>query len=525
MDLEKSRRGGEAGSPAVRAARLACCALAGLLVAAAAGADPGAPSIMRLSTPQSPADAIRELHLERNKSLYVTTEYTVRRVSVGDPTILDVVVLSPRELQFVPKAIGHTNVVIWDPRGTPQAALEVSVGTTHSNIESDLRRVLGAQDIRVDSAGESIVLTGSVPNALVAEQAVDVTQAMFGKKGKDEHPIINLLEVGGGQQVMIEVVLAEMARSWGREIGSNFTAALSNGDVRVFSFVDHLSRFPSSTTENGQVGGLRLSDAINLIGLFTTGSGNTYTLLLDVLEENGIAKVLARPNLVARSGETASFLSGGEIPIPIVQSSLSNSITVEFKEFGVGVSFTPTVLAPGRIHLKVAPEASQPDFSFGTSVSGTTVPAFITRKASTSIELGDGETFAIAGLLNEQVNEMAAKYPILGDIPVLGALFSSRKFQKNESELVILVTPRLVKPLGPGPHPLPTDNFIEPDGFEFYLLGRIEGAEREGPPASGAPPNAYGAIPAPMQPAAPAVGGGLIGSAGHRVAALPEENL
>jgi pilus assembly protein CpaC len=203
---------------------------------------------------------------------------------------------------------------------------------------------------------------------------------------------------------------------------------------------------------------------------------------------------------VARSGESASFLVGGEVPIPIAQGGAFGSITVEYKPFGVGLSFTPTVLAPDRIHLKVSPEVSQPDFTFGTEVEGTVVPAFNSRRATTSVELKHGQSLVIAGLLSEELREQVSQYPVLGQIPILGGLFRSSKFEKNQTELVIIVTPALVKPLGRGPHPLPTDHFIEPSAAEFYLYGWLEGR-----------------APAEETPA------GLIGEAGYRISPTPKE--
>jgi pilus assembly protein CpaC len=190
-------------------------------------------------------------------------------------------------------------------------------------------------------------------------------------------------------------------------------------------------------------------------------------------------------------------LIGGEVPIPIAQGGAFGSITVEFKTFGIAVEFTPTVLGPERINLEVAPEVSEPDFTLGVESGGFTTPGFVTRRASTSVELGDGQTFAIAGLLKDNTTEFIEKYPLLGDVPVLGALFRSSDYRREETELVILVTPRLVRPLPEGPPPLPTDHFVDPNAFEFFLLGALE-SQREGEPESGA-------------------SAGLVGPSGHRV--------
>jgi pilus assembly protein CpaC len=296
--------------------------------------------------------------------------------------------------------------------------------------------------------------------------------------------IVNLIEVGGNHQVMLKVVIAEMSRTSGREFGTNFAAMISagSGSIGVDSLIGGLS-----TVEVGEDGMKHLASGLtDLFGSFAGfGALELLEVAMDLLDEQGLSKILAEPTLVARSGESASFLVGGEIPIPIAQGGAFGSVTVQYKSFGVGLSFTPTVLGPDRIHLVVNPEVSRADFTFGTQVGGTLVPGFTTRRASTSVELADGQSFMIAGLLNEELRELAAKYPVLGDLPILGSLFRSTQFRKEETELVIIVTPTLVKPLGPGPHSLPTDHFVEPSPLEFYLWGALEGMppEDRGTPA------------------------------------------
>jgi pilus assembly protein CpaC len=213
------------------------------------------------------------------------------------------------------------------------------------------------------------------------------------------------------------------------------------------------------------------SSAINALLRFT-GSDRTWTVFIDALKENGLVKILAEPTLVTLSGQEARFLAGGEFPIPVPQE---RSVTIVFKSFGVGLSFTPTVLSDDKISMQVAPEVSDLDFSTAVVLGGFVVPGLTTRRASTVIELANGQSFAIAGLLRETVREAVTKFPVLGDIPILGALFRSTSFQKNESELIIIVTPHLVKPLDMAKQTLPTDQFIEPNDFEWYLLGMLEG--------------------------------------------------
>jgi pilus assembly protein CpaC len=472
---------------------------------------------VRLSVPEDEEEIFHELAMEAGKSVYVRTEYRVKRVSVGAPEILDVVVISPRKLQFVAKSPGATNVVLWDTNNEPQAAVDVHVGTANSHIAAELRRVLDSEDIQVESAGRAVVLKGSVSSALAMEQALAVSRAFFSKDPKAH--VINMLEVGGNHQVMIEVKIAELSRTLRHQLGTNFRAIIgSDGEIfEVFNFLDNLTSFDSRELtfdlDKFKLTGLEevfeISERVSLGGgAYSIGTG-IYEVFFDVLEQNGLGKILAEPTLVARSGETARFLVGGEVPIPVAQGGAFGSITVEFKAFGVAVDFTPTVLSPERIHLSVSPEVSEPDFTLGTAVGGILVPGFNSRRASTGVVLADGQSFAIAGLLRDDLNEVVREYPVLGDIPILGGLFRSSQFLKEETELVMIVTPRLVKPLGPGPHSLPTDHFVEPSAFEFYLLGRLEGRAEPPPPAETVttrPPHAAG----------------LIGGAGHRITAVPE---
>jgi pilus assembly protein CpaC len=433
---------------------------------------------IRLSVPLDEQARLHNLLIERGKSISISTDYAVKRVSVGDPSILDVAALGAREVQLVAKTVGITNVLLWDNKGMPQAVIEVHVGTPFTYIEQSIQRIMENDSITVTGAGNAVVLGGSVPSDVILDQALKLATAMIGD-GDDETRIVNLIEVGGNHQVMLKVVIAEMSRTFNMEFGTNFSAMISSGSgsIGIDSLVGGLSTIEKDT--EGMAKGLARGFT-DLFGSFAGfGALELLEVAMDLLDEQGLSKVLAEPTLVARSGETASFLVGGEVPIPVAQGGAFGSITIEYHDFGVGLSFTPTVLGPDRIHLVVNPEVSRADFTFGTEVDGTIVPGFKSRRASTSVELADGQSFMIAGLLNEELREIAAKYPLLGDLPVLGNLFRSTKFMKEETELVIIITPTLVKTLGPGPHPLPTDHFIEPTATEFYLWGALEGKPPE----------------------------------------------
>jgi pilus assembly protein CpaC len=452
--------------------------------------------IIHLAKPTRDEDMIRSLELEIGKAAILRTAFQVKRVSVGNPKILDVVVLSPREIQLVPSTIGETNLVLWDPAGAPQAAIDIHVGAAFTQIERQLRKLLGTDEIHVDSAGEAVVLSGSVSSPAQVERAIAIAQAFFPED--PESKVVNALEVGGNQQVMIEVIFAEMTKTLGRRFAVNWDTIIRTG-AKTFafsSFLDGLTSLDNDADSNA----LLLTDRVNLVGAFANSDSFAFSAFIDVAKQKGLAKVLARPTLIARSGQHASFLVGGEIPVPIAQGGAFGSITIEWKSFGVGMDFSPVVLGEDRIFLEISPEVSEPDLTLGIVRSGVLTPGFVTRRSSTAIELGDGQSFAIAGLLRDSVKESVEKFPLLGDIPVLGALFRSSQYRREETELVMIVTPHLVKPLPPGPQPLPTDSFVEPNDFEFYLLGALEAqSQNHDGDASGT------------------ASGALIGPAGHRV--------
>jgi pilus assembly protein CpaC len=452
-----------------------------------------------LDTASSAEEAVRSLALEKGKSVIVRTEYGVTRVAVGDPKIADVVVLRTSEIQIVAKEVGATNVVIWGG-GQIMAAIDLHVGSTYSAIESEIQRVVGVGDVHIESAGNSVVLSGSVPDAASVEHVVAIARAHF--PDKEGQGIVNLLTVGGNQQVMIEVTVSEINRTDNKAMASNWAATIFH-DEKTFRFFGMPDRLITPTINELGQEVIEFSPIVNFIGsAFPIGTG-AYELFVNALDEDGVGKILAEPTLVARTGETARFLSGGEVPIPIAQSE--ERITVVYKEFGVGIAFTPTVLSDDRIHLDVTTEVSQVDFGLGTAVSGTTVPGFRTRRASTGVEVGEGQTFAIAGLLRDEVTSRVAMYPFLGQIPIIGMLFRSSTTEKVSTELVLLVRPRLIKPLDPQAlPPLPTDYYDEPNWFEFYLMGRVEGFDNR---VAAAEPQA-----------------GFVGDAGYRLPASPEED-
>jgi len=501
--------------------------------------------VVELAAPTNAAGRLHHIFLERGKSTLVRTQFDVKRIAVGRPTIADVVVIGPREVQIVARTIGETNLLLWNRNGRVEMAVDLGVGPPHSSLEAELRRILENPTIQVDGTGAAIILKGTVDSPVDMQRALEVARASIPREsvqaqGEDggretlnieegDDRVVNLMTVGGNQQVMIEVVVAEMKRTLDRSLGTNFAGVTQSGghNVRFFSLLQGLTRYdPAALVDLGVMAG----ENVNFITMISKGSQN-FEFFIEALQQDGLLKILAEPNLVARTGQDAQFLVGGEIPIPVPQSGAFGVITIQFKEFGVGVKFTPTVLGTDRIHLLVDTQVSEPDYSRQVRIGSYVVPAFITRRAETGIELGDGESFGIAGLLQDEVRETIDRFPVLGDIPILGALFRSTRFQKRQTELVILVRPRLVKPLPPGPYDLPTDHFVEPDAAEFFLLGSLEGNAWSR--LWGSTKEVFGAGPdettadISIEPSAgdPLIDG-MAGDAGHRLdVGLAEEEL
>jgi len=395
----------------------------------------------------------------------------IKRVSVGAPGIADAIIMSteakgayPQQISLIGKAPGTTNITLWGQNNEVFTVLDLEVSPDISRLKETLHKVLPEEkDIRVAANHDNITLSGTVSSASNLSQVLAMAESYAPKK------VITLLEVAGVHQVMLEVRVSEMSRSVMKRLGVNFN--YFRGADFGLSLLGGLTSISEITSASSAA--IDVSSGINAIFRFHQNDA-TWTGFIDALKENGMIKILAEPTLISLSGQTASFLAGGEFPIPVPQR---DSVTIEYKSYGVGLTFTPTVLNTGKISLKVAPEVSELDYSNVITIYGYVVPALTTRRASTVIELADGQSFAIAGLIKETTRQVVAKFPLLGDIPILGALFRSTSFQKNESELVIIVTPRLVKPLDLARQALPTDQYVEPDDFEFYLLGALEGRQ------------------------------------------------
>lgn len=413
--------------------------------------------------------ATQKINVEVGKSVVVQTSQPVSRVSIAAPNVADFILLTPNQIYVTGKGPGVTNMTLWGADDRVSAIYDVESLPDVTRVMSKLQQVLPEEkNIRVHATHDSVTLTGKVSSTASAAHALAVAEAFNTSK---EQKIINLLEVGGVQQVMLEVRVAEMSRALGRRLGINFVAG-SNGSIGT-SLIGNLGSI-DTFTGSGAAGNLELnfSQAVNT--LFHIAGGDwTFTQFMDAMKEEGLVKVLAEPNLITLTGQEATFLAGGEFPVPVPQGL--GTVGIEYKKFGVALSFTPTVLSDRKINIKVQPEVSELDTSTGTTIQGTSVPGITTRSVTTTIELADGQSFAIAGLLKDTVRETVSKFPFLGEIPILGAMFRSTSYQRNETELVVIVTPHLVRPLDMARQKLPTDDYIDPTDAEFYLLGLLKG--------------------------------------------------
>ncbi|HKX22935.1 MAG TPA: type II and III secretion system protein family protein [Rhizorhapis sp.] len=438
-----------------------------------------------------------QLDVPLNKSQILTVDRPFTKALVGNQEIADILPMSNRSLYVLGKKMGTTSLTLYDNKGNLIAVVDIAVGPDVVGLRRQLSELMPSEKIGARMSNEAVVLTGTVSSAPAVDRAVQIAHTYAGDK------IVNMLSVGASQQVMLEVRFSEVTRSAAKQIGINnsfFSDSLKfdGGTGNVSLLADE--------NGNGVINFAEILDSFGIVrGSFDIGKLN-ITTVLDALEKKGVVTTLAEPTLVALSGETASFLAGGEFPIPVAQDGGSGSgggngrtITVEFKPFGVSLGFTPTVLEDGIINLVVEPEVSSIDPSASVTVGGLVIPGLQTRRASTTLELRDGQSFAIAGLLRKDFQDTVRQFPILGSIPIIGSLFRSTGFQKAETELVIIVTPRLVQPMKADQVSLPTDRVLPPHELDLFLMGRTDKAVGINPLNPDAmPPEA------PKAPAAPA---------------------
>jgi pilus assembly protein CpaC len=420
-----------------------------------------------------------------NQGALVDLSIPVREVRVANPEIADVTALGPQQLLVSGKSYGTTQLLVVVDGGTQQV-FTVAVDLDLDRLRSSIRLLVPRAKVEVSGLLDAIVLSGTVPDIESAERIKEIA----GIYSKD---VINHLRVAGVYQVLLRCTVAEVNRAATRELG--FNGWMGGDNFKDMFAVNNIAGINPSNIGAPEAASMTRAipfvvgqDGIPITASTTLSLGFPRVemqLFLQALRENGLLRVLAEPNLVAISGQEANFLAGGELPIPVPQSGQSGAITIEYREYGVRLKFTPTVLSENVIRLKVAPEVSEPDYSTAIQLGGFTVPGLIKRDVQTVVELGPGQTFAIGGLLSEKTRATSSKVPALGDLPVLGSLFSSVSYQSSESELVVLVTPELVAPLNPDQIKyLPGTDHIAPNDWELFGLGKIEGEGRPGAQAN-----------------------------------------
>lgn len=458
------------------------------------------------------------------KSRVIVVPAPIKRVSVGNPDIADVLVLGADDLYILGKDLGSTNVLLWDKNDVLISSLQVSITHDLEGLRHQLLIVLPDEKIGVSSVQRDLVLSGRLTNvmnmdaalkvansfleqAATAKEKIMFSQQKTGATGdgasadKRAGQVINLMTIGGrSQQVMLQVKVAEVNRDAVKNMNAQMNAMKSGSKVSVGA-VNGGATFPEVVFADGlnhSVLGTQMpwGPAVNSFtpnmpsiantGIFASylGSGIAANIVLDAYQDKGLAKILAEPTLTTLSGQDAQFLSGGSFPIPV--STGNNAVGIEFKDYGVKLQFLPLVLDGDRINLKLNISVSELGQSSALKVAaGTTalfnIPSLTERRAMSTVELLDGQSISIAGLMNENMRTSISKFPWLGDVPILGALFRSQQFQKGQTELMIIVTATLAKPMVPGDIKLPTDSVIEPTDNQFFFGGEIEGSTHTTP--------------------------------------------
>jgi pilus assembly protein CpaC len=415
--------------------------------------------------------AVKNLALETGQNRLLLLSEPIGRVSVADPKIADLKVITPTQLLLTSRGVGATDLTLWNKK---DEALVIALLVTRNldRLRSQLLEFFPTEKISVSAAGDLIVLSGEVSDVRVPERAAEVAQLHADK-------IANLIHVVGNQQVQLEVKFAEVSRNGLRELGINifhqdaggrFVAGMTAPSVPadLFFNVPGTGTAARPPVQSPAVGGG--------FSLFFSGLPNfPFSAILTALESSGLAKLLAEPTLVALSGQEAKFLVGGEFPIPM--SAGLGTVAVQWKKFGIILNFTPTVIADGALHLKLQTEVSDVDPARSVTVGGLSIPGLTSRQSETTVRLADGQSFAIAGLLSDRVRSNIQKIPFLGDLPILGVLFRSVSYQRDESELLVVVTAHLARPVSPhDAPPLPTDNEQnDPNDIQLFLFGSMGG--------------------------------------------------
>ena len=385
--------------------------------------------------------ASRDLMVTVGKSVLVDSPTVIERIAVANGALAEAVAINPREILINGKAAGETSMVVWQQGGN-RLFFDLTVQRNETHIDAVRRQLateMGGDNVSLELEDDTVFLRGTVPNLVTADRAMMIASTL----GRT----INLLRVkipDTDAQILLKVKFADVDRSTANQLSISF-ASVGNG---IGNTVGSVSAGASGVSTNAN-GTLTLGTALNI---FLFNRNLNLATAIQALQSKNLLQILAEPNVLAVDGHNASFLAGGEFPYPIVQNiggGGSTGISVQFKEFGIRLSFTPILMADGSIHLKVKPEVSTLDFSNAVVLSGFTLPALSTRRVESEMSLADGETFAIAGLVDNRVTELLSKIPGIGDIPILGKLFQSKSLSKSKNELLVIVTPHVVRPLNP----------------------------------------------------------------------------
>jgi pilus assembly protein CpaC len=407
------------------------------------------------------------LNVPMNRAVVVESDVPFAELSIANPGIADISTLSDRSIYVLGKAPGRTTLTLLSPDGQLISNVDVHVTPDVAEFKERLQQILPGEQIEVRTANDGIVLSGQVSSTAKLDRALDLANRYAPDR------VSNLMVVGGTQQVMLKVRFAEMNRT----VSKNFSSSLAFGDgsqvvgeTGTFLNPGNGLNTPTLTLRDGVAGGVRLGGSVG---------GLEFAVLLEALEGKGMVRTLAEPNLTALSGQEAKFLAGGEYPVP--GESDSGGVTITYRPFGVELTFIPTVVDQDIINLTINAAVSSIDTANGfITADGAVVPAFKRRETSTTVEMRDGDSFAIAGLLQDDFTNSASQIPWIGDVPILGALFRSSDFQRAQTELVIIVTPHLVTPVAGAALALPTDRVRIPSESEFFLMGTVAGAANSG---------------------------------------------
>jgi pilus assembly protein CpaC len=488
------------GARAIKRAALAAAAFAVFGMAA--------PAVAQVSV--ASGIGAGELEVPVNKSQVLHSDRPYAKALIGNPEIADIVPISDTSVYVLGKKTGTTSLTLYDRANRLIAVVDIAVGPDVMTLKHQLADLVPGGEVSARMSNESVVLEGIVRNAVDADRAVQIAETYA------PGHVVNLLSLASSQQVMLEVRFAEIKRSALMQLGLNWDVLGDHGKLNgVIGGGAHTA--PIIDRDTGEVTGTQIlhgniTDSFAIISRTFRAFGANFNVTLDALEKKGAITTLAEPTLVALSGETASFLAGGEFPVPVVQnvgssggnSGASAAYTVEWKPFGVSLAFTPTVLADGVINMIVAPEVSSIDPSASVVINNLTIPGLQTRRAKTVVEIRDGESFAMAGLIRRDFQDTIRQVPILGSLPIIGTLFRSTGFQHEESELVIIVTPRLVRPVPYGTLRAPTDRVGPPSESDLLLNGRTDTGVPNGAPfVTTVPP------PPPPPPISTTGGGGM----------------